>query len=30
MSAAQSSCGDLGWISDEQGYRYSPTDPQSG
>lgn len=30
MSAAQSSCGALGWISDEQGYRYSPTDPQSG
>lgn len=30
MSAAQSNCGDLGWISDEHGYRYSPTDPQSG
>ncbi len=30
MSAAQSSCGQLGWVSDEHGYRYSAIDPQSG
>jgi len=23
-------CGDLGWISDQRGYRYSPNDPLSG
>ncbi|KJF75849.1 alpha-ketoglutarate-dependent dioxygenase, partial [Morganella morganii] len=26
MSAAMSSCGTCGWISDAKGYRYSPTD----
>lgn len=30
MSVAMSNCGPLGWVSDERGYRYSPTDPQSG
>lgn len=29
MSAALSSCGALGWISDASGYRYSPLDPRS-
>lgn len=30
MSAALTSCGPLGWISDRAGYRYSATDPASG
>ncbi|MGY2291038.1 DNA oxidative demethylase AlkB [Pseudomonas sp. SDO528_S397] len=30
MSAALSSCGDLGWTTDPTGYRYSPIDPRSG
>lgn len=30
MSARTSSCGDLGWTSDRDGYRYSPVDPLSG
>ena len=30
MSAALSSCGQLGWTSDRHGYRYSPVDPDSG
>ena len=30
MSAQLSSCGALGWVSDEHGYRYSPTDPLTG
>ena len=30
MSVAITNCGDLGWISDARGYRYSPTDPQTG
>lgn len=30
MSAAISACGDYGWISDQQGYRYSAVDPQTG
>ncbi|KAA8715908.1 DNA oxidative demethylase AlkB [Pseudomonas cannabina] len=30
MSAALSSCGQLGWITDRHGYRYSATDPQNG
>ena len=30
LSAAMSNCGAVGWISDAQGYRYSPLDPQSG
>ncbi|MBA1232232.1 DNA oxidative demethylase AlkB [Pseudomonas viridiflava] len=29
MSAALSSCGELGWITDPHGYRYSLTDPQT-
>lgn len=29
MSAAITSCGNLGWVSDRQGYRYSTHDPQS-
>ncbi|MDF3134694.1 DNA oxidative demethylase AlkB [Pseudomonas extremaustralis] len=29
MSAALSSCGDLGWTTDATGYRYSPVDPRS-
>lgn len=27
MSAAMSSCGDWGWVTDRQGYRYSAKDP---
>ena len=30
MSVAMSNCGELGWISDRHGYRYSRLDPQSG
>ena len=30
MSVALTNCGELGWISDRRGYRYSPIDPQSG
>ncbi|MCQ4347431.1 DNA oxidative demethylase AlkB [Pseudomonas stutzeri] len=30
MSVALSNCGELGWISDRRGYRYSPLDPLSG
>lgn len=30
MAVALSNCGALGWISDRQGYRYGPVDPQSG
>ena len=30
MSVAMSNCGPLGWVSDEHGYRYSATDPDSG
>lgn len=29
IRVSMSSCGDWGWISDAQGYRYSPVDPQS-
>ncbi|QHF45040.1 alpha-ketoglutarate-dependent dioxygenase AlkB [Pseudomonas sp. S35] len=29
MSAALSSCGELGWTTDTTGYRYSPLDPRS-
>ena len=29
MSVATTSCGDLGWTSDEQGYRYAARDPHS-
>lgn len=30
MSAAMSSCGTYGWVSDAKGYRYSRTDPLTG
>lgn len=30
MSVALTNCGELGWISDRGGYRYSPVDPLSG
>ena len=30
MSAAQTNCGELGWVSDHGGYRYSPVDPETG
>lgn len=30
LSAAMTSCGTAGWISDEHGYRYAPVDPDSG
>lgn len=30
MSAAMTNCGPLGWISDRRGYRYAPTDPDTG
>lgn len=30
MSVATTSCGTLGWTSDEQGYRYAARDPASG
>lgn len=30
MSAALSSCGSFGWMTDRTGYRYTPTDPQTG
>lgn len=30
MSAAMSSCGELGWVTDRCGYRYSATDPLTG
>lgn len=30
MSVGMTNCGELGWISDRQGYRYSATDPQVG
>lgn len=29
MSVAMSNCGELGWISDQRGYRYSTDDPES-
>lgn len=29
MSAALSSCGSFGWMTDRRGYRYTPTDPQT-
>ncbi|WP_248730396.1 DNA oxidative demethylase AlkB [Pseudomonas sp. MWU13-2517] len=29
MSAALSSCGELGWTTDRAGYRYSPVDPRT-
>lgn len=30
MSVAMTHCGALGWLSGPAGYRYSPTDPESG
>lgn len=30
MSVAMTNCGRYGWVSDTRGYRYSPTDPDSG
>ena len=30
MSVAMTNCGDLGWVSEDCGYRYDPVDPQSG
>jgi len=30
MSVAMTNCGDAGWITDRQGYRYDPIDPWSG
>jgi alkylated DNA repair protein (DNA oxidative demethylase) len=30
MSVAMTNCGPVGWVSDCSGYRYSPTDPDTG
>jgi alkylated DNA repair protein (DNA oxidative demethylase) len=30
FSVCMSNCGPLGWVSDESGYRYQPTHPESG
>jgi DNA oxidative demethylase len=30
MSAAMTSCGQVGWVTDETGYRYAPADPATG
>jgi alkylated DNA repair protein (DNA oxidative demethylase) len=30
MSVAMTNCGDVGWVSDESGYRYDAIDPLSG
>jgi DNA oxidative demethylase len=30
MSVAMTNCGALGWVSDGNGYRYDPVDPDSG
>ena len=30
MSVSTTSCGELGWVSNELGYRYSAVDPESG
>ena len=30
MSVAMTNCGPVGWVSDRQGYRYDPVDPDSG
>lgn len=29
MSVAMTNCGPLGWVTDRNGYRYTPVDPQS-
>jgi alkylated DNA repair protein (DNA oxidative demethylase) len=30
MSVALTNCGPLGWTTDRRGYRYTPTDPETG
>jgi alkylated DNA repair protein (DNA oxidative demethylase) len=30
MSVAMTNCGEAGWVTDRHGYRYQPTDPESG
>jgi len=30
MSVAMTNCGTVGWVSDRTGYRYDPSDPESG
>ena len=30
LSARMTNCGPLGWVSDETGYRYQPTHPETG
>ena len=30
MSVGMTNCGAYGWVSDPSGYRYSPTDPETG
>lgn len=30
MSVAMTNCGTAGWVTDRQGYRYAPVDPDSG
>jgi len=30
MSVAMTNCGSLGWVTNKTGYRYQPTDPESG
>lgn len=30
MSVAMTNCGAVGWVSDLHGYRYAPSDPESG
>lgn len=30
MAAQMTNCGDWGWVTDRRGYRYQPSDPESG
>ena len=30
MSVAMTNCGEAGWVADRRGYRYQPTDPETG
>jgi alkylated DNA repair protein (DNA oxidative demethylase) len=30
MSVAMTNCGRAGWVTDRKGYRYAPTDPETG
>jgi alkylated DNA repair protein (DNA oxidative demethylase) len=30
MSVAMTNCGKVGWVTDRQGYRYAPLDPETG